>query len=71
MTRMARTTSIYEVTGMTCEHWVGAIAEEVSALPGLEAVDLDLATAPSRVVGKLSLPADVGAVREAGYAVAS
>ena len=35
----------YTVTGITCGHCVGAIKEEVSAIPGVTGVDLDLAGA--------------------------
>ena len=32
----------YFVTGMTCQHCVTAVEEEVGALPGVDAVDVDL-----------------------------
>lgn len=35
----------YTVTGITCGHCVGAIKEEVGAIPGVTGVDLDLAGA--------------------------
>ena len=34
----------YIVTGMTCEHCVNAVTQEVSALPGVQEVAVDLAT---------------------------
>ncbi|MEJ7705424.1 MAG: heavy-metal-associated domain-containing protein [Geodermatophilaceae bacterium] len=37
-------TSAYTVTGMTCEHCVNAVTEEVTQIPGVQAVDVDLAT---------------------------
>ena len=35
-------THSYAVTGMTCGHCVGAVSAELSALPGVEAVAVDL-----------------------------
>jgi copper chaperone CopZ len=37
------TTSTYSVTGMTCGHCVSAVTSELTALPGVDAVDVDLA----------------------------
>ena len=37
------TTTTYSVTGMTCGHCVSAVSSELSALPGVEQVDVDLA----------------------------
>lgn len=36
-------TSTVSVTGMTCEHCVSAVTEEISALPGVTAVEVELA----------------------------
>jgi copper chaperone len=36
------TTSTYPVTGMTCEHCVHAVTEELSALPGVDLVEVAL-----------------------------
>jgi len=36
------TTSSYPVTGMTCGHCVGAVTDELTALPGVTAVNVDL-----------------------------
>jgi len=66
------TTATYQVTGMTCEHCVNAVTGEVSALPGVAAVQIDLATGAVTVTSRD--PLDVEAVRaavdEAGYALA-
>jgi copper chaperone len=65
-------TATYTVVGMTCGHCVTAVTEEVSAVPGVTAVDLDLASGGLTVSS--TAPVDDGAVRaaveEAGYAVA-
>jgi copper chaperone len=36
------TTADYRVTGMTCDHCVGAVTAELSALPGVTTVNVDL-----------------------------
>jgi copper chaperone len=65
-------TATYTVVGMTCGHCVTAVTEEVSAVPGVTAVDVDLATGGLTVSS--TDPVDDGAVRaaveEAGYEVA-
>jgi copper chaperone len=65
-------TATYTVVGMTCGHCVTAVTEEVSAVPGVTAVDVDLASGGLTVSS--TDPVDDGAVRaaveEAGYAVA-
>ena len=62
-------TSTYTVTGMTCGHCVSAVTEEVSAVPGVTAVDVDLAS--GRLTVTSDTPVDDDAVRaavdEAGY----
>ena len=65
--------STYTVTGMTCEHCVRAVTEEVAAIPGVTEVDVDLAS------GGLTVHADAepdraavaAAVDEAGYELTS
>jgi copper chaperone len=58
----------YVVTGMTCGHCVSAVTGEVSAVPGVSEVDVDLAS--GRLVVRPA-PADdaavLAAVAEAGY----
>ena len=66
------TRSTWTVTGMTCGHCVASVTEEVSALPGVEDVQVDLET--GRVVVTSAEPLDAAAmaaaVDEAGYALA-
>ena len=64
----------YGVTGMTCGHCVQAVTDEVSALPGVKAVTVELApgaTSQVTVVSDAPLDTDAvrGAVDEAGYAL--
>jgi copper chaperone CopZ len=65
-------TSTYTVTGMTCEHCVTAVTGELTALPGVEAVRIDLGTGAVTVTSTAPLGADDvrAAVDEAGYELA-
>ena len=66
------TTSTYAVAGMTCGHCVSAVTEEVSALPGVTNVAVDLVAG---AISSVSVTSDAGldreqvaeAVDEAGY----
>jgi len=63
------------VAGMTCSHCVSSVTEELSELPGVESVAVDLvAGGVSRVSIGASGPLDPAAVRaaieEAGYSLA-
>ena len=65
-------TANYTVVGMTCGHCVSAVTEEVSAVPGVTDVHVDLDSGGLTVTS--AEPVDDGAVRaaveEAGYEVA-
>ena len=65
-------TATYTVVGMTCGHCVNAVTGEVAQLPGVTAVDVDLASGGLTVTS--AAPVDESAVRaaveEAGYEVA-
>ena len=62
-------TNTYTVTGMTCEHCVRAVTGELSALPGVADVRVDLGTGAVTVTSAAPLPDDAvrAAVDEAGY----
>ena len=60
----------YTVQGMTCSHCVLSVREEVSEVPGVSAVDVDLASGRMTVAGDdISDDAVRAAVAEAGYEV--
>lgn len=66
------TTETYTVSGMTCEHCVSAVTEELTAVPGVNGVDVDLHPGEdSRVSVTSENPLDLEQVRaavdEAGY----
>lgn len=62
-------TEAYVVNGMTCEHCAASVSEELSEIPGVEGVEVDVATGRVEVASQTPLPrADVlAAVNEAGY----
>ena len=55
---------------MTCDHCVAAITSAVTALPGVTAVDVDLAGSVVRVGGTPDSAAVTAAIEDAGYDVA-
>jgi copper chaperone CopZ len=59
------------VVGMTCQHCVASVTEEVAELPGVIEVSVDLASGTLRVTSDVPLtPAAVAAaVAEAGYSL--
>ena len=62
----------YTVEGMTCSHCALSVREEVSEVPGVSAVDVDLASGRMTVTGDyVSDDAVRAAVAEAGYEVAA
>lgn len=66
-------TSTYTVTGMTCGHCVQAVTGELSTLPGVADVQVDLASGAVIVTSDAPLADDAvrAAVDEAGYELAN
>ncbi|WP_105567100.1 heavy-metal-associated domain-containing protein [Microbacterium halophytorum] len=65
-------TKNYTVEGMTCQHCVMSVTEEVSEVPGVSGVDVDLASGLLTVTAEQVDDAAVAAaVEEAGYALAA
>ncbi|MFJ6000555.1 heavy-metal-associated domain-containing protein [Arthrobacter sp. NPDC092385] len=67
-------TTTINITGMTCGHCVSAVKSELSELPGVETVDVELvnggtSTATISSSAPLEAAAIDGAVTEAGYTV--
>lgn len=61
---------IYSVPGMSCEHCRAAITREVSAVPGVDSVVVDLERKTVAVEGAgADEAAVVAAIDEAGYDV--
>lgn len=63
------TVSTYTVTGMTCQHCVASVTEEVSAIAGVTGVRVALATGALEVASASPVSAAevAAAVAEAGY----
>ncbi len=62
----------YTVVGMTCDHCVLSVREEVSEIDGIDAVDVDLMSGRLQVRGENVSDSAVGdAVADAGYEVAA
>ncbi|MCP3784076.1 MULTISPECIES: heavy-metal-associated domain-containing protein [Micromonospora] len=73
MTEQRPVVQTYAVSGMTCEHCVRAVTEELSALPGVDEVRIDLASGTATVTSAAPLPVESvrAAVDEAGYELAA
>ncbi len=69
---MSENQSAYTVTGMTCEHCVASVTEEVQEIAGVTDVQVDLASGRLRFTSEQPVSdADVkAAVEEAGYQLA-
>lgn len=64
-------TETYSVVGMTCDHCARSVSAEVSALPGVTGVTVDLPSGEVRVTSDgLDIDQVRGAVEEAGYSLA-
>jgi copper chaperone len=63
---------LYLVAGMTCEHCVLSVTEEIAEVGGVERVDVELATGRVLVHGSGFADAEIrDAVAAAGYEVAA
>ena len=64
--------STYTVVGMTCDHCVHAVTQEVRQIDGVDDVQVDLATGALTVSSSDELDREtvVAAVDEAGYELA-
>jgi copper chaperone len=65
-------TETYTVTGMTCGHCVSSVTEEVSAVPGVNDVKVELETGKVTVTSDQPVGQDQirAAIEEAGYSLA-
>lgn len=60
---------VFTVQGMSCEHCVRAVTDEITSLLGVQRVDVNLGTGAVTVVAvrELGGPEVAAAVEEAGY----
>ena len=71
MNESTQATQTYTVRGMTCDHCVASVNEEVSAVAGVNNVEVDLASGRLEVTGEKINDDDIRtAVEEAGYELA-
>ena len=64
------TTTTYSISGMTCQHCVMSVREEVSEVTGVSTIDVDLDSGRLTVTGEGYDATAIGAaVAEAGYEV--
>ena len=65
-------TQTWTVSGMTCSHCVSSVTEEVSELPGVRSVQVDLESGRVTVTADAPVGTDQvrAAVEEAGYSLA-
>lgn len=65
-------TTTVTVTGMTCGHCVSSVREEISEIPGVTGVEVDLASGRVDIESNTAIDsaAIAAAVDEAGYKIA-
>jgi copper ion binding protein len=65
------TSSTYTVRGMTCDHCVGSVTAEVTKIPGVTDIAVDVKAGRLTILSDEPVPASAveEAVEEAGYAV--
>lgn len=63
------TSTVYEVTGLTCAHCANSVTEEITKLGGVAAVRVDVAAGRVEIDSTAVLDRDTvrEAVEEAGY----
>ena len=66
-------TATYTVSGMTCSHCVSSVTEEVTNIPGVTDVQVDLASGAVTITSETPVEetAVKAAVDEAGYELVS
>lgn len=62
-------TTTYHVTGMTCDHCVHAVTEELNKVDGVESVSVNLEEGTVAIAGTPTKADVQAAIEEAGYAL--
>lgn len=62
-------TTTYDVKGMTCDHCVRSVTEEITEVKGVSSVEVNLEKGTASVTGEATPEAVTAAVVEAGYEV--
>jgi copper chaperone len=65
------TSSTYTVRGMTCDHCAGSVTSEVTKIPGISDISVDVKAGRLTIVSDEPVPASAveEAVEEAGYTI--
>jgi len=63
----------YKVQGMTCQHCINAVTDELLAIPAVSAVVVDLENESVSVTSEIQIPLELvtAAIDEAGYELIS
>jgi copper chaperone len=56
------------ISGMSCQHCVRAVSDALSAVEGVDSVEVDLDAGSAKVDGRAEIAALIAAVVAAGYA---
>lgn len=64
---MADKTTVFTVTGMTCDNCVHHVTEAIKGVPGVTNADVSLDAKTARVAGDFDAQKIVAAVEEEGY----
>lgn len=65
-------TKTYTVEGMSCQHCVDSVTEEISKIPGTQGVDVNLAAGTVTVTGEGFSDAEIAAaIDEAGFTLSN
>jgi copper chaperone CopZ len=67
---MADKTTIFTVTGMTCDNCVHHVTEAINNVPGVTATEVSLSEKQARVAGDFDIQKVIEAVEEEGYEAA-
>jgi copper chaperone len=67
---MGNSTATYTVVGMTCNSCVNKVTNAVSAVEGVDDVDVDVSNGTLEVSGQISDASIRDAVAQAGYKIA-
>ncbi len=67
---MGNSTATYTVVGMTCNSCVNKVTNAVSAVEGVDDIDVDVSNGTLEVSGQISDASIRDAVAQAGYKIA-
>ncbi len=69
--QIVRTEQLINITGMTCQGCVASVTKVLGRVPGVQQVQVDLASGEAHVAGSAARADLEQAIRSAGFGVAS